>query len=266
MPGSDRALLRRPLEAVMREAGELARATARGPFKRWTKGDDNSPVSEGDIAVNDLLQARLTDLVPGAGWLSEETEAPPDRGLPLTWVVDPIDGTRAYITGRADWTISVALVENARPILAALYAPATDDMFLAVRGQGAALNGAAIRVSQGETLASAKLAGPKRYLDKLVGIDSGIQAQPKVFSLALRFARVAFGDLDAALASPGSHDWDLAAADLLVGEAGGLFTDFAGQPLRYSAPHTAQGALIAAGSGRHGALLDLVRARSGEFA
>lgn len=266
MPGSDRALLRGPLEAVMREAGELARATARGPFKRWTKGDDNSPVSEGDIAVNDLLQARLTGLVPGAGWLSEETEVPPDQGLPLTWVVDPIDGTRAYITGRADWTISVALVENARPILAALYAPATDDMFLAVRGQGAALNGAAIRVSQGETLASAKLAGPKRYLDKLVGIDSGIQAQPKVFSLALRFARVAFGDLDAALASPGSHDWDLAAADLLVGEAGGLFTDFSGQPLRYNAPHAAQGALIAAGSGRHGALLDLVRARSGEFA
>ena len=63
-----------PLEAVMREAGELARATARGPFKRWTKGDDNSPVSEGDIAVNDLLRARLGALVPGAGWLSEETE------------------------------------------------------------------------------------------------------------------------------------------------------------------------------------------------
>jgi len=161
------------------------------------------------------------------------------------------------------------LADDVRPgevVQEAADAPATDDMFLAVRGQGAALNGAAIRVSQGETLASAKLAGPKRYLDKLVGIDSGIQAQPKVFSLALRFARVAFGDLDAALASPGSHDWDLAAADLLVGEAGGLFTDFAGQPLRYNAPHAAQGALIAAGSSRHGALLDLVRARSGEFA
>ena len=101
----------------MREAGELARATARGPFKRWTKGDDNSPVSEGDIAVNDLLRARLGALVPGAGWLSEETEALPDRSLPLAWVVDPIDGTRAYISGRADWTISVALVENGRPVL-----------------------------------------------------------------------------------------------------------------------------------------------------
>ena len=266
MPGSDRAALRAPLEAVMREAGELARATARGPFKRWTKGDDNSPVSEGDIAVNDLLQRRLPALVPGAGWLSEETEALPDGTLSLAWVVDPIDGTRAYITGRADWTISVALVENARPVLAALYAPATDEMFLAARGHGVALNGAAIAVNAGANLDGAKFAGPKRYLDKLTGINPRIQAEPKVFSLALRFARVALGSLDAALASPGSHDWDLAAADLLVHEAGGLFTDFAGQPLRYDVPHAAQGALLAAGSARHGAVLDLVRARSGEFA
>ena len=266
MPVNNRASLRAPLEAVMREAGDLARATARGPFKRWTKGDDNSPVSEGDIAVNELLHARLNALVPGAGWHSEETEEPPDQGLPLTWVVDPIDGTRAYITGRADWTISVALVENERPVLAALYAPATDDMFLAAQGQGVALNGVTIAVNSGATLAGAKLAGPKRYLDRLTGIDPSILAQPKVFSLALRFARVAYGDLDAALASPGSHDWDLAAADLLVHEAGGRFTDFAGEPLRYNAPHTAHGALVAAGSARHGALIDLVRNRRGEFA
>jgi len=91
-------------------------------------------------------------------------------------------------------------------------------------------------------------------------------AQPKVFSLALRLARVAHGELDAAFASPGSHDWDLAAADLLVHEAGGLFTDFAGQPLHYNAPHTAHGALIASGSARHGVLIDLLRDRRGEFA
>src|SRR5664280_2059137 len=204
--------LRTSLEAVMREAGDLARATARGPLKRWTKGDDDSPVSEGDIAVNDLLRARLSDLVPGAGWLSEETEALPDRALPLAWVVDPIDGTRAYISGRADWTISVALVENGRPVLAALFAPVTDEMFLAVQGKGA--------VKRGATLERARLAGPKRYLDKLAGLAPSMLAQPKVFSLALRLARVAHGELDAAFASPGSHDWDLAAADLLVHEAG----------------------------------------------
>jgi len=258
--------LRTSLEAVMREAGDLARATARGPFKRWTKGDDDSPVSEGDIAVNDLLRTRLTDLVPDAGWLSEETETLPDRALPLAWVVDPIDGTRAYISGRADWTISVALVENGRPVLAALFAPVTDEMFLAVQGKGAALNGAAIAANRGATLERARLAGPKRYLDKLAGLAPSMLAQPKVFSLALRLARVAHGELDAAFASPGSHDWDLAAADLLVHEAGGLFTDFADQPLRYNAQHTAHGALIAAGSARHDTLIDLLRDHRGEFA
>jgi Archaeal fructose-1,6-bisphosphatase and related enzymes of inositol monophosphatase family len=181
-------------------------------------------------------------------------------------IVDPIDGTRAYISGRADWTISVALVENGRPVLAALYAPVSDEMFLAVQGDGAALNGARIATSRGQALERAKFAGPKRYLDKLAGLNPSILAQPKVYSLALRLARVAHGGLDAAFASPGSHDWDLAAADLLVHEAGGVMTDFTGRPLRYNAPHIVHGALIAAGPARHGTLIDLVRDRKAEFA
>jgi myo-inositol-1(or 4)-monophosphatase len=91
-------------------------------------------------------------------------------------------------------------------------------------------------------------------------------AQPKVFSLALRLARVAHGELDVAFASGGSHAWDLAAADLLVHEAGGVMTDFAGRPLRYDRPHAEHGALIAAGPARHGTLIDLVRDRMAEFA
>src|SRR6185437_3598969 len=126
----------------MREAGDLARATAKGPLKKWTKGEDASPVSDGDMAVNKLLHAQLPDLVPGSGWLSEESEDNTARaGATAVWIVDPIDGTRAYISGRADWTISVALIESGRPVLAALYAPVTDEMFLAIAGGGATLNG-----------------------------------------------------------------------------------------------------------------------------
>ena len=83
----------------------------------------------------------------GAGWMSEESQDRlPDRAVPLAWIVDPIDGTRAYISGRADWTISVALAEHGRPLIAALYAPVTDEMFLVSRGGGATLNGAPIEV------------------------------------------------------------------------------------------------------------------------
>jgi len=264
---NDIVTLRDALQKVMHEAGELARVTSRGAFKRWTKGDDHSPVSDADIAVNDLLRERLTALMPGAGWLSEETEDHlPGRAQDCAWIVDPIDGTRAFISGRADWTISVALVERGRPRLAALYAPVSDEMFLALQGGGATLNGAPMRIETGATLDRARLAGPKRYLDRLVVLQPAIQAQPKVHSLALRLTRVAQGALEAAFASPGSHDWDLAAADLLVHEAGGLLTDLAGQTLNYNRAHTVHGALVAAGPARHATLLGLVRDRLPEFA
>jgi myo-inositol-1(or 4)-monophosphatase len=267
LPASETIALREPLEAVMREAGELARTTARGPFKRWTKGADHSPVSEADIAVNELLHERLAALEPGAGWLSEEShDLLPDRVLPLAWIVDPIDGTRAYISGRADWTISVALTEHGRPLIAAIYAPVTDEMFCAVRNAGAVRNGYAISVTNGAVLAGAKVAGPKRYLDRLSAMAPDTLGQPKVHSLALRLARVALGEIDVALASPGSHDWDLAAADLLVHEAGGVLTDFAGRPLNYNRSQASHAALIAAGHARHGTLIELVRDHQAEFA
>lgn len=267
MPGNSRAVLRGALEGVMREAGELARVTSRGDFRKWTKGHDHSPVSDADIAVNNLLLERLPKLAPDAGWLSEETEDHlPGRAAPTAWIVDPIDGTRAFISGRPDWTISVALVDRGRPVLAALYAPVTEEMFLAAHGEGTTLNGAAIRANDGATLAQARLAGPKRYLDRIEKLSPAILPQPKIHSLALRLTRVAHGGLDAAFASPGSHDWDLAAADLLVHEAGGVMTDFRGQPLRYNQAQTGHGALIAAGSSRHATLIELVRDRQAEFA
>ena len=250
----------------MREAGELALHTSRGEFKRWTKGADHSPVSEGDIAVNNLLHTKLRALVPQAGWLSEETEDDlAGRTVQCAWVVDPIDGTRAYIAGFPDWTISVALVQDARPRLAALYAPVTGEMFLAVAGQGATLNGVPMAANLGADLADAKAAGPKRYLDRLASLSPDTLPQPKVHSLALRLTRVAHGALDLAFASPGSHDWDLAAADLLVHEAGGTMTDLAGQPLRYNQPLTVHKALIAAGNARHATLIGLTRGRLPEF-
>ena len=257
----------------MREAGALARVTAARPFKRWTKGADLSPVSEADIAVNDLLRGRLAQLAPEAGWVSEETEADPAaRTAAAVWIVDPIDGTRAFIAGRPDWTISVALVEDGRPRLAAHYAPVSEEMFLAVAGGGATLNGAPMAIADAAGMTGARVAGPKKVLDRLEQLTPAMLPQPKVHSLALRLTRVGAGQLDVAFSSGGSHDWDLAAAHLLVHEAGGLLTDLAGRPLRFNRADGVDGevgvhgALLAAAPARHGALLDLVRDRMPEFA
>src|SRR3954468_22000109 len=135
------------LTAAVRDAGALALTTFQGTLKHWTKGKD-SPVSEADLAVDALLKDRLC--APGFGWLSEETDDDPARlDERRVWVIDPIDGTRAYIAGLPDWTISAALVEDGRPVLAALFAPVEDEMFLATAGGGAAFNGVPIRVTDG---------------------------------------------------------------------------------------------------------------------
>ena len=123
----------------MREAGALALSLFRTELKNWTKGA-SSPVSEADIAVNDLLEKRLRSATPDYGWLSEESADDEARlGKRLVWIVDPIDGTRGYLAGREDWCVSVALVEDASPVLAAVFAPASDEFFFAARGQGATL-------------------------------------------------------------------------------------------------------------------------------
>ena len=115
------------LAAAVQEAGAVALKFYKGPLKKWTKGEGDSPVTEADIAANEVLHAHL--LRAGEGWLSEESENDPARiGAQRVWVVDPIDGTRAFIAGREDWTVSVALVMGGRPVIAALYAPVTDEM------------------------------------------------------------------------------------------------------------------------------------------
>ena len=265
-PASNAASLREPLEAILREAGEIALETSRRDFKRWTKGHDNSPVSEGDLAVNAFLQTSLPALVPAAGWLSEETEDEPGaRAGDTIWIVDPIDGTRAYITSRPDWTICVALVTHGRPSLAGIYAPVTQEMYIAAAGLGATRNGAAMGVSAGTDLTGARLAGPRRYIDRIASLSPQAQTQPKIYSLALRLTRVAEGALEVAMSSPGSHDWDLAAADLLIHEAGGILTDIAGRSLRYNQPATSHGALIASSPERHRVLMGQMRDRLLEF-
>jgi myo-inositol-1(or 4)-monophosphatase len=265
LPGSEHRHLCDPLAAILREAGDLALTASKGPIRQWIK-NESSPVCEADIAVNDLLAAKLPPLAPQAGWLSEETEDNAARlDAPLVWVVDPIDGTRGYLAGKPDWSISVALVENGRPVLAGLYAPVADEMFLGVHGGGATVNGVRLQANADDTLAGARLAGPQGHLRKLVELAPGLSPQPKIHSLALRLARVAQGALDAAMASRNSRDWDLAAADLLVHESGGAMTDVEGRTPVYNRPNPVHAALIAAGAARHAAMLALIRDRRAEF-
>jgi myo-inositol-1(or 4)-monophosphatase len=267
LPDVDRSAAAALLAGAVRDAGALALTFFGTQLRQWTKGETLSPVSEADIAVDRLLRERLTGASPGYGWLSEETEDDPARlDAGNVWIVDPIDGTRAFLAGRPDWTVSVALAAAGRPVLAALFAPVTEELFLAQAGAGATRNGAAMSASPGDGLEGAKVGGPKRHLTWLTEIDASVASPPRIGSLALRLARVAQGELDVAFAGGSSHDWDLAAADLLVHEAGGALTTLAGDVLIYNRTELVHGALIAAGRERHAKLIGLARDRLSELA
>ena len=262
MPDADPAIAAGPagrdgalLAVTVREAGALALSLFRTELRTWTKGA-SSPVSEADIAVNDLIEQRLRAATPDYGWLSEESADDPDRlGRQRVWVVDPIDGTRGYLAGRADWCVSAALVEDGQPVMAAVFAPATGEFFFAARGHGATLGGSPIQATSGTALDFSRVAGPKPLAERLGLPQQGVAMHPRIGSLALRLCRIGNGGLDIAFAGGQSHDWDLAAADLIVHEAGGKMTTLSGEPIGYNRPEVTHGILVAAGRERHASVI-----------
>jgi myo-inositol-1(or 4)-monophosphatase len=247
------------LTDTVRQAGALALSLFRTELKNWTKGA-SSPVSEADIAVNNLIDSRLRSATPDYGWLSEESVDDEARlGKHLVWIVDPIDGTRGYLAGREDWCVSVALVADASPVLAAVFAPVSDEFFFAMRGNGTTLNDVPIYATAGAELDFPRMAGPKPLVERLGRPREEIVLHPRIGSLALRLCRVAEGRLDAAFAGGQSRDWDLAAANLIVQEANGSMTELSGDAISYNRREVTHGVLVAAGRDRHARIVEHFR-------
>lgn len=236
------------LAEAARQAGEIALGYFRQNPEVWLKGG-TSPVSEADFAADRFLYETLLAARPGHGWLSEETTDHPARlDAPRTFVVDPIDGTRGFLDGRSEWCVSVALVEGGRPIAGVLECPAKKETFSAVLGGGAYKNGKRIAVR--EPRAEALVGGPVAMINALPpATSSRVQRSKYIPSLAYRIGMVADGALDATFVKPNSRDWDLAAADLILHEAGGAILDEHGMTPSYAGPDTAHGALVC-GSGK----------------
>jgi myo-inositol-1(or 4)-monophosphatase len=260
-------LLRAVRESCL-EAGEIAvdlfRPGAKTAARTWSKSG-GSPVTEADIGVDTFLRIRLSVLLPEAAWLSEETV---DDALRLSrrfvWVVDPIDGTRAYMSGSPDWAVCVALLDEGEPILGVVHAPACEATYTTLRGGGALKNGAGIAASPATTLNAARIAGPKPMLDALARIET-FEAVDKIPSLALRLARIADGSIDAGLISADARDWDLAAADLILQEAGGRLSGGGGEAVVYNRETPVHGMLIASCGGLSEPLLSAMqRLRDGQ--
>jgi len=240
------------LRTVMREAASIAK-----PFFRqgqqttarvWSKAG-GSPVTEADVAVDTFLKIRLSEMVPQAAWLSEETADDHARiGRDLVWIVDPIDGTRAFLSGHPDWSIAVALLHAGEPVIGFVHAPALGVAYEAVRGQGAYRDEQKIVVDPREGLLAARITGPKPMLDRLTrgaGPKPDFVRIDRIPSLALRLVRVAEGSVDVGMISSDARDWDLAAADLVLREAGGTVCSLRGEGAVYNRADPVHGELVA---------------------
>lgn len=243
--------------AVAADAGRLAADWFDREYRRWEKAPGN-PVCEIDLSVDAFIRPRLMEIDPDAGWLSEETVDDPARlARRRLWVVDPIDGTRDYIRGRAGWAVSIALVEDGRPVIGVLDAPLRGERWRAAAGHGATRNGAAIAVVPRATLAGARVPA-----DHLPRADRDLTPVGKPNSIALRMAMVAAGQADLVASVRWGNEWDVAAAALIVSEAGGVVSDAFGRPLVFNQPEARAHGLLATTRGIHAAAVERLRDRA----
>ena len=199
---------------------------------RTRRKPDGSPVTDADLAVDALLHDTLCGARPDYGWLSEESTDDLARlGAWRTFVVDPIDGTTAYVNGDPWFAVSIAVVQEGRPIAGVVFAPQLDQLYAAQRGGGATLNGAPIHAA-----ATTRLDGARFLGDPCGGRGERWDeiAVSRCNAIALRMARVASGETDAAVSPAPKNEWDIAAGVILCHEAGAAAVDASGAPLRFN--------------------------------
>lgn len=248
------------LEESVREAGKIVRSYFGGTYKRWDKGKGN-PVTEADLAVDGFLSEHLRKARPAYGWLSEETEDDTSRlRAQAVFVVDPIDGTVAFMKGRPHFTICAGIVFDGLPVAGVVYNPITEECFTAHVAGGAHLNHVPIAVSTRTEVENCRMLGDKPMFGHVAWNNPPNVPWPAMKietrnSIAYRMALVAAGQFDAMMALSAKHDWDLAAADIIVSEAGGVVTTHRGARIRYNCQSTLQPSIVAAGPLLHAHLM-----------
>ncbi len=245
------------LNSAVRKAGALANGYFKQNVKSFKK-PDGSDVSEADLAVDASLKLDLTTRSKTYGWLSEES--PDDRSRlkhSRVWVVDPIDGTSAFLRGIPEWTISAALVEDGVPVLGVVYNPTREEFFHAARGYGAVLNGEPIHASEKSTLEGAKMIASGGLFRKKIWEEPWPEVTAEwVNSVAYRLALIACGRGDATISLTAKAEWDLAAAAVIVDEAGGIITDHLSNTHVYNRENPKFPSLVASGKALHPALIE----------
>ncbi len=241
---------------LIREAalagGALAEAERERGLKITSK-PGGSPVTSADLAVDIMLKDRLLSARPDYGWLSEETADSSERlSRPRIFVVDPIDGTVAFMKRRPWWCVPIAVVEEGRPVAAVIHVPSTGETYEATVGSGARLNGRPITASDETTLDDAAVLADARLMEGPHWPEPWPSMRyEKRNALAYRMALVASGAFDAAIALTPKWDWDVCAGALIAAEAGAVVSDHHGRPWRFNQPDPRQASLVCSAPALH---------------
>ena len=240
-PSSEHNLVK---ESIIK-AGKLALKWFKKDPEQWKK-DDGTLVSKADIEINDLLNKLLKDKNPEFGWLSEENEDDKSRlNKEIAFVVDPLDGTQAFLEGKREFSISVAIVENGLPISGIVFSPSTNEMFEAEKDKGSWKNKKKVLISKYKKLEECKMMAFKPMFSH----PAWNEPWPKMNienrnSIAYRMALVASGEFDAMMALNSKNDWDIAAGDLLISESGGNVSLHTDKKIIYNQENTKKPSVI----------------------
>jgi myo-inositol-1(or 4)-monophosphatase len=244
-----------------RAAGQVLLRFYGGAYRVAEKSVDN-PVTAADLEANETLKSKILGAFPGDGWLSEETADSDERlKQKRVWIVDPLDGTKEFISEIPEFVVCVALVEDGTPRVAVEYNPVRDELFTANKGRGAFLNGTSIHVSKQVDLRHAHVLASRS--EEARGEWDAYQEKMHVEltgSVAYKFALVASGRFDATFTLTPKNEWDVCAGSLIVAEAGGMVTDPDGRAIRFNNPSTLLPGLVASNQLLHRAILNTVRA------
>jgi myo-inositol-1(or 4)-monophosphatase len=237
-------------------AGKTIMGYYQDAFTVRDKAPDN-PVTDADIAADFLLKKRLLERLPSAGWLSEETVDDSSRlERSYVWVVDPLDGTKEFVMGIPEFSVSVALVHEGQPIIAVIFNPATGDLFQGEKGKGIQLNGWPVTVSSRKRLQDAKVDASRSEIKRgEFAPFEGMVELNIVGSIAYKLARVAAGQADATWSRGPKNEWDICAGTLLVQEAGGRCVNLDNEPIVFNQARPKVNGIIATNGRLHNELI-----------
>ena len=248
-----------------REAGAIIRAVYSTNYTvDYKDSRGNSPVTIADRDANHKIHEILQGGFPAYGWLSEETVDSPARlSRRRVWVVDPMDGTKEFIQKIPEFAVSIALVEDGVPILGVIYNPPLDQMYWAVRGQGAWCGEQPLRVSPLARLTEATILSSRSETKRgeWDAFKNAFKTRP-TGSIAYKLSLIGSGEADATFTLVPKNEWDICAGVLLVEEAGGKVSNLDGTPVAFNQPKTLLPGLIASNTLLHEQILELIGQRT----